>query len=142
MAGSGLITILFTDLVGSTALAQQLGDTAADELRREHFEQLRRAVVSTGGTEVKTIGDAMMVSYNSATDAIAGAVAMQQRVHAHNDASGLLGLQIQMRIGISAGDASYENDDLRAAAMFGAATEVSSDAAALEKLLAHSGRRP
>ena len=108
---SGLITILFTDLVGSTALAQQLGDTAADELRREHFEQLRKAVAATGGTEVKTIGDAMMVSYSSATDAIAGAVAMQQRVYAHNANIGLPSVQIQMRVGISAGDASYEDND-------------------------------
>lgn len=108
---SRLITILFTDLVGSTALAQQLGDTAADELRREHFEQLRKAVTATGGTEVKTIGDAMMVSYSSATDAIAGAVAMQQRVYAHNANIGLPSVQIQMRVGISAGDASYEDND-------------------------------
>ena len=101
MAGSGLVTILFTDLVGSTALAQQLGDTAADSLRRDHFDQLRRAITVTGGTEVKTIGDAMMVSYNSASDAIAGAVAMQQRVHGHS--AGETGA-MQMRVGISAGD--------------------------------------
>ncbi len=109
MAGSGLITILFTDLVGSTALAQQLGDTAADKLRRDHFDQLRRAVAATGGTEVKTIGDAMMVSYSSATDAIAGAVAMQQRVHARNEGSG--SPSIQMRVGVSAGDATFEEGD-------------------------------
>ncbi|HTH04816.1 MAG TPA: AAA family ATPase, partial [Ilumatobacteraceae bacterium] len=108
MAGSGLVTILFTDLVGSTALAQQLGDTAADSLRRDHFDQLRRAITVTGGTEVKTIGDAMMVSYNSASDAIAGAVAMQQRVHGHS--AGETGA-MQMRVGISAGDASFEEGD-------------------------------
>jgi len=109
VAGSGLITILFTDLVGSTALAQELGDTAADKLRRDHFDQLRRAVAATGGTEVKTIGDAMMVSYSSATDAIAGAVAMQQRVHANNtDGSSPV---VQMRIGVSAGDATFEEGD-------------------------------
>lgn len=109
MASSGLITILFTDLVGSTALAQQLGDTAADKLRRDHFDQLRRAVSATGGTEVKTIGDAMMVSYSSATDAIAGAVAMQQRVHANNSDAG--SPAVQMRIGVSAGDATFEEGD-------------------------------
>lgn len=107
MAGSGLITILFTDLVGSTALAQEVGDTAADGLRREHFDQLRRAVAATGGTEVKTIGDALMVSYNSATDAIAGAVAMQQRVHAR----GADAPAVEMRVGVSAGDATFEDDD-------------------------------
>ncbi len=107
MAGSGLITILFTDLVGSTAMAQELGDNAADDLRRTHFEQLRRAVATTDGTEVKTIGDAMMVSYTSAADAIAGAVAMQQLVDAHNTD----GTRVEMRVGVSAGDATYEDDD-------------------------------
>lgn len=125
MAESGLITILFTDLVGSTALAQELGDDAADRLRRDHFEQLRRAVVATNGTEVKTIGDAMMVSYNSASDAIAGAVAMQQSVHAHNEG---LSPPIEMRVGISAGDASFEGGDwfgtpvVEASRLCGAAT--------------------
>lgn len=109
MAGSGLITILFTDLVGSTAMAQELGDHAADDLRRAHFEQLRRAVATTDGTEVKTIGDAMMVSYTSAADAIAGAVTMQQLVDAHNTSTD--GTRIEMRVGVSAGDASYEDDD-------------------------------
>jgi class 3 adenylate cyclase/tetratricopeptide (TPR) repeat protein len=107
MAGSGLITILFTDLVGSTAMAQELGDNAADDLRRTHFEQLRRAVATTDGTEVKTIGDAMMVSYTSAADAIAGAVAMQQLV----DADNIDGTRVEMRVGVSAGDATYEDGD-------------------------------
>jgi class 3 adenylate cyclase/tetratricopeptide (TPR) repeat protein len=108
MAESGLITILFTDVVGSTALAQQFGDDHADRLRREHFEVLRRAVAATSGTEVKTIGDAMMVSYQSASDAVSGAVAMQQGVHAHNATAPT---PIEMRVGISAGDASFEDDD-------------------------------
>lgn len=107
MAVSGLITILFTDLVGSTAMAQELGDNAADDLRRTHFEQLRRAVATTGGTEVKTIGDAMMVSYTSAADAMAGAVAMQQLVDANN----IDGTRVEMRVGLSAGDATFEDDD-------------------------------
>lgn len=107
MAGSGLITILFTDLVGSTALAQELGDHAADGIRRAHFEQLRRAAVATDGTEVKTIGDAMMVSYTSAADAIAGAVTMQQLV----DAQPVGETRVEMRVGVSAGDATYEDDD-------------------------------
>lgn len=107
-AASGLITILFTDLVGSTALGQQLGDRGADEIRRDHFAQLRTVVHVTGGTEVKTIGDALMVSYNSASDAIDGAVAMQQQVHAHRQRTTL---PIEMRVGISAGDATFESGD-------------------------------
>lgn len=46
MGESGSITILFTDLVGSTTLAQELGDEAANRLRRDRFEQLKRAVTA------------------------------------------------------------------------------------------------
>jgi class 3 adenylate cyclase len=52
LASSGLITILFTDVVGSTELASELGDGVADQLRRDHFASLREAVAATGGTEV------------------------------------------------------------------------------------------
>jgi class 3 adenylate cyclase len=106
---SGLVTILFTDLVGSTALSQDVGDEVADDLRRDHFQVLRQAIGRTGGSEVKTIGDALMVSYPGAADAVAGAVAMQQGVDLHNRRSD--GPRLEMRVGISAGDASFEDDD-------------------------------
>ena len=109
MSTAGLVTILFTDLVGSTALSQEIGDHAADDVRREHFEVLRQAVSRTGGTEVKTIGDALMVSYPAAADAVAGAVAMQQGVARHNRRGA--GPRVEMRIGISAGDATFEDGD-------------------------------
>jgi class 3 adenylate cyclase/tetratricopeptide (TPR) repeat protein len=105
---SGLIAILFTDLVGSTELASQLGDAAADELRREHFASLREAVAATGGTEVKTIGDALMVSYPGAADALAGAVAMQRAVERQNRR---LERRLEMRVGVSVGDATFEEGD-------------------------------
>ena len=50
----GVMTLLFTDLVGSTELMQRLGDDAAEELRRVHFSLVRRALASAGGDEVKT----------------------------------------------------------------------------------------
>lgn len=101
MGTSSLVTILFTDLVDSTALAQKTGDAAADEFRRARFEGLRSAVARTGGVEVKTIGDAMMVAYPSVSDAVAGAVVMQQSVdRANRDADGHA---ISMRVGLSAG---------------------------------------
>lgn len=109
MPEAGLVTILFTDLVGSTELTSAIGDRAADELRRAHFSHLREAIVATGGTEVKTIGDAVMVSYRGAADALAGAVAMQRAVERHNRS--LDGRRLAMRIGLSAGDATFEDGD-------------------------------
>ncbi len=106
---SGLITVLFTDLVGSTELASDVGDTAADELRRTHFAHLREAVAATGGTEVKSIGDALMVTYQGAADAVAGAAAMQRAVDRHNRQLGER--HLSMRVGVSAGDATFEDGD-------------------------------
>jgi class 3 adenylate cyclase len=109
LGSSGLITILFTDLVGSTELASELGDAVADELRRDHFASLREAIASSGGSEVKTIGDALMVSYGGAADAIAGAATMQRAVERHNRKLGEN--RLAMRVGISAGDATFEDGD-------------------------------
>ena len=109
MGEAGLVTILFTDLVGSTELASDLGDVAADELRRHHFADLREAIAATGGTEVKTIGDAVMVSYKGAADALAGGVAMQRAVERRN--RGLEQRPLEMRVGVSAGDATFEDGD-------------------------------
>ena len=109
MSDAGLVSILFTDLVGSTELASDVGDVVADELRRSHFVDLRSAIAATGGTEVKTIGDAIMVSYRGATDALAGAVAMQRAVERSNRQ--LDGRRLTMRVGVSAGDATFEDGD-------------------------------
>jgi len=108
MTESGLITVLFTDLVGSTEMSERLGDGAADDLRRRHFESLRSVIATTGGEEVKTIGDAVMVTYKGAADAIAGAVGMQQAVDRDNRSGGE---SLAMRVGISAGDATFEDGD-------------------------------
>jgi class 3 adenylate cyclase/tetratricopeptide (TPR) repeat protein/type II secretory pathway predicted ATPase ExeA len=108
MATSGLVSIVFTDLVGSTELSRQLGDHAADEVRRAHFQLLRSAIAASGGTEVKTIGDAVMASYGSAADAVEGAVAMQRAVARQ---SRLDGRPLQMRVGLSAGEATFEDED-------------------------------
>ena len=58
---------------------------------------------------MKTIGDAVMVSYPGAADALAGAVAMQRAVDRHNRR--LEGRRLEMRVGISVGDATFEDGD-------------------------------
>ena len=57
------VAILFTDIVGSTELSQRLSAEAADDVRRAHFAALRQAVAETGGTEVKNLGDGLMVVF-------------------------------------------------------------------------------
>jgi class 3 adenylate cyclase len=82
------ITVLFTDLVGSTELASSLAPEAADDLRRSHFSALRQAIAASGGTEVKNLGDGIMVVFATASAALACAVAMQQAVDRDNRSAG------------------------------------------------------
>jgi len=107
---SGTVTILFTDLVGSTELMQRLGDDQAEELRRVHFGLLRDAVAAHGGREVKTIGDSFMVAFDSAVDAVGCAVAMQQAVRAHNEQRDP-SMRLHVRIGLHVGEPVREEAD-------------------------------
>jgi DNA-binding NarL/FixJ family response regulator/class 3 adenylate cyclase len=105
MTETSFLTILFTDIVGSTALFDRHGDEAADALRREHFASLRTAVVEHGGREIKSAGDGLMVAFTSAADAVRCAIDMQR---ATTGATGGLPL----RIGLDAGEPLAEDDDL------------------------------
>jgi class 3 adenylate cyclase/tetratricopeptide (TPR) repeat protein len=102
------ISIVFTDLVGSTEMASRLGPDAAELLRQTHFSLLRAALSAHGGVEVKNLGDGLMVTFPSVRAALDGAVAMQQRIEAHNRRGGE---PLAVRIGIATGDATAEDGD-------------------------------
>ncbi len=102
-------TILFTDVEGSTALTQRLGDAKARDLLREHERIVREALKSLGGTEVKTLGDGFMASFTSATKALDSAIAMQRAFDEHNENAAE---PIKVRIGLNAGEPIAEDDDL------------------------------
>lgn len=61
----GVQTLLFTDVVGSTALYERLGDRAAFDAIRRHFDAIRAHVRAEGGTLIKTIGDAVMAAFST-----------------------------------------------------------------------------
>ena len=109
MATIQTVTVLFTDLVGSTELSSSLGPEAADALRLTHFGLLRGAIQGAGGTEVKNLGDGLMVAFTSLSRALACAVAMQQAIERHNRRGE--GAPLSIRIGISAGEATEEDGD-------------------------------
>lgn len=100
---------MFTDLVGSTELFARLGDDAAEEVRRAHFQLLRQAVAARGGYEVKNLGDGLMVVFPSALDALSCAVAIQRAVQAHNRAG--TGPPFHVRVGLHAGEPIRDEDD-------------------------------
>jgi class 3 adenylate cyclase/pimeloyl-ACP methyl ester carboxylesterase len=116
-------TVLFTDVEGSTALTQRLGDAKAREVMREHERMTREALRAHGGTEVKALGDGFMASFSSATRALECAIAMQQAFAEHNAA--LLRqaqdahtepveapVQVRIRVGLNAGEPIAEDEDL------------------------------
>jgi class 3 adenylate cyclase len=82
------VTLIFTDLKGSTALYNRLGDPAAYALVREHYAVLGKAVRENDGAIVKTIGDAIMASFTTPSDALRCAVQMHDDVEAFNADSG------------------------------------------------------
>ncbi len=97
-------TILFTDVVGSTELSQRLSPEEADEVRRGHFSILRQAIAEAGGTEIKNLGDGLMVAFSSASAALACGVAMQQGVDQDNREA--VNIPSDLRVGLSGGEVS------------------------------------
>jgi len=105
---AGTATVLFTDLVASTYVRQQLGDERADDLRRAHDRILREAIAGHGGTEVKGTGDGLMATFNAAAEAVSAAVTMQRGIVRLARRSPV---PIAIRVGISAGDVAWEGND-------------------------------
>ncbi|HVM65565.1 MAG TPA: BTAD domain-containing putative transcriptional regulator, partial [Acidimicrobiales bacterium] len=101
-------TVLFTDLVESTARAVTLGTDSADEFRRVHFAMLRGTVAAHGGALVKNLGDGIMATFVSPSAALSCAVAIQQTVDLHSRGSEP---PVALRIGLSAGEVTRENGD-------------------------------
>lgn len=100
------LTVLFTDVVGSTELMARLGPEA-EPVRIRHFADMRGALAVHRGHEVKTLGDGFMAVFDSTSDALACAVTMQRTVAQHpGRADGL-----QIRVGVSAGEVSCEEGD-------------------------------
>ncbi len=123
--------IMFTDLVGSTAMTTQLGEKKSMHLLRIHNVMTRNEIKHHNGREVKHTGDGFMVSFTSADDAVACAKAIQQAFEQHNLTAS--DPQMHVRIGLSAGEPVEENNDL-----FGTAVQMASrvcDAAESDQIL-------
>jgi adenylate cyclase len=105
-----LAAIMFTDMVGYSALSQN-NPKVAVELLEEHRELLREIFPKFNGSEIKTIGDAFLVEFNSALEAAQCAIAIQ-RALAKRDADAPAERQIQVRIGIHIGDVVHRGGDV------------------------------
>jgi class 3 adenylate cyclase len=97
------IALLFTDIKGSTALYQRIGDLNAYQLVQQHFDRLREATVRHGGAVVKTIGDAVMAAYPDAARAVRAALDMRAEIERFNQ--GQLERSMSLKIGVHHGAA-------------------------------------
>jgi class 3 adenylate cyclase/tetratricopeptide (TPR) repeat protein len=104
-----MAAFLFCDLVESTVLHSRLGDDGADPVRRGFLAALREAVRAHDGDEVKSLGDGIMAAFGSAADAVSAAVAMEHGIEQlrREDPA----LDLRLRVGISAGEATLEDGD-------------------------------
>ena len=103
-----LLTLLFTDLVGSTELFQRLGDEGGGALLRTYFSVLREATAMHGGQEVKTLGDGMMIAFETAEDAFECAVSIQRTLELRNQTGAA---ELGVRIGVNTGEVIREEGD-------------------------------
>jgi class 3 adenylate cyclase len=103
-------TILFTDLQGSTALLQDVGESAYMALLAEHDLIIRRSLVASRGREVKHTGDGIMASFDEVANALECSLAIQDGFEAR--VAGGAAPELRVRIGIAAGEPVDHNDDL------------------------------
>ncbi|MBI5246831.1 MAG: adenylate/guanylate cyclase domain-containing protein [Elusimicrobia bacterium] len=96
------LALLFTDLKGSTAMYEKVGDATAYGVVRDHFEWLTVLIAARGGAVVKTIGDAVMAVFPSGAGALEAALDMQERI-AELDAKLAPRPPVQLKIGVHQG---------------------------------------
>jgi class 3 adenylate cyclase/tetratricopeptide (TPR) repeat protein len=113
------LTILFTDVEGSTALRAARGDDLADEILRAHEDIVRRNLVRCGGHEAKFLGDGFLVDFPTPEAAVRCAVAIQRSLERHNAEDPER--RVHIRIGIHHGDVSERDGNLYGQAVHGAA---------------------
>jgi class 3 adenylate cyclase len=97
----GIRTIMFTDIVGSTARTQRLGDRAAMQALDVHDSIVRAALGEHAGREVKHLGDGIMAAFDSAADAVQCATSIQAALR---DSSRDQVDPLELRIGLAAGE--------------------------------------
>ncbi len=108
-SAQGVVIVMFTDLVGSTKMTEELGDLGAQQVVRTHNAIVRNALAAYHGREVKHTGDGIMAVYSNAANAVASTMVMQQEFAKNNGIPG--NPPVRVRIGLNAGQAVEEEDD-------------------------------
>ena len=106
--GRKLVAVMFTDLVGYTTMTQS-NEALALRLLEKHRRLIRPVFASHGGHVVKTMGDAFLVEFESALDAVECAVDVQKTLHRYNEK---VAEKVMVRIGIHIGDVVHREGDV------------------------------
>ena len=109
-SSSRIMTVMFTDMVGSTDMTQALGDHAAQKIVRRHNTIVRHALAEFEGKEIKHTGDGIMCSFSSAANGVEASIAIQRAIAQHNAQHPDLPLHV--RIGINSGEPVEEENDI------------------------------
>jgi class 3 adenylate cyclase len=125
-----LVTLLFTDVVGSTALAAMLGDTRWRELLSRHFEAARGELERYRGREVDTTGDGLLATFAAPAPALHCAVAILAAARAEG---------LQIRAGVHVGEVETVGNDVRGVAVHEAA-RIMGEAGGDEILVSETAR--
>jgi len=107
---SGPVTVFFTDIAGSTAMTQNLGDAVAQQIVRAHNRIVREALTEFNGKEIKHTGDGIMASFSTTSNGVEGSIKIQLETAKHNTNNPDLPLHI--KIGLNAGEPISEDNDL------------------------------
>jgi class 3 adenylate cyclase len=114
--GRSLATVMFTDIVGSTAKLELVGDAAWHDLLVAHNARLREELNVFRGREVKTTGDGFLAVFDSPTRAVLCAAAMTRSAQA---------VALPIRVGVHTGEVEFVGDDVRGIAVHAAARVLS-----------------
>jgi len=101
-ASAATLAIVFTDVVSSTFLGNELGDEAMNKIRQTHFAQARHQLRYYKGYEIKTIGDSFMIAFRTAVEALDFTLSLFSRT-GHN--------RIKIKAGIHVGPVRIEEED-------------------------------
>lgn len=118
------VTVVFTDIIGSTEFTQRHGDKIQMELVQAHDRIVRQAVEDHHGRWVKHTGDGGMLAFDKAIDAVRAAAQMQNEVRVHN--SIMPHLPLHLRVGLSSGQPIKAGEDL-----FGSTVQLAARVCAL-----------
>ena len=107
MSGADLATasVMFTDVVDSTAISKEMGDEGWAEAISEHFRSVKAIVEEQGGVQIKTLGDGGMYVFHSATSAMQTAIGIQALVDGSDD-------RVRLRVGVHTGDLLPDDSDV------------------------------